>query len=71
MSKTLSQKQAKSLAVVYAAWRGANADNDIVGRIVWGKMLLKKQHDTGIDLISTNLLKNIIDGAKRAEGKSL
>ena len=41
MSKTLSQKQAKSLAVVYAAWRGANADNDIVGRIVWGKMLLK------------------------------
>ena len=54
MSKTLSQKQAKSLAVVYAAWRGANADNDIVGRIVWGKMLL-----------------NIIDGAKRAEGKSL
>lgn len=68
MSKMISQKQAKSLAVVYNAWHETDAD-DTSGQIVWGQMLLKKQRETGINLTSTNLLESIIARAKRAEGK--
>ena len=70
MSKMISQKQAKSLAVVYNAWHETDAD-DIAGQIVWGQMLLKKQHDTGINLIPNSLLENITARAKRTQGEGL
>jgi hypothetical protein len=70
MSKMISQKQAKSLAVVYNAWQETGID-DINGQIVWGQMLLKKQHDTGINLIPNSLLESITARAKRTQGESL
>ena len=55
MEKTahlITPASATSLAVQYAAYVEAVANDDVSGRWVWGSMLQKTQTDSGVILIS-------------------
>ena len=64
MTKMISQKKAKHLAVIYGAWRELE-DGDHLGQSVWGKMLLKAQDETGIYLVNVDLLQTLLNRADK------
>ena len=64
MTKMISQKQAKSLAVIYSAWCGVE-DGDLLGQSVWSKMLLEAQDETGVYLVNVDLLQTLLNRIDR------
>lgn len=73
LSKTL-QREVRFLAVNYQAYivqvnyaeHGAERDNGI---IVWGGMLIASQEKLGVEIIEPELIRTLMDQARRRENE--
>ena len=62
---TVTKQQAERLATDYNAFNKAYAEDDNLGTVVWGRMLLETQGELGIVMYTESLLKSIIRSAER------
>jgi hypothetical protein len=62
---TISKHTARSLAVAYQAFCEFRANGEHERAVYWGERLAELQSETGIALHSTELLSDLINGAKR------
>lgn len=56
MQQTITQAQARALAVRYEAFCEANTRGDIPARNTWGAMLAATQAQIGVELIPAHML---------------
>lgn len=61
----ITTEQAKSLAVAYHAFAEANPANQPRTTLVWGRILLEEQRNTGVEMYSQTMIEACMAVAER------
>ena len=62
---TITKQQAERLATDYNAFNTAYKEDDNLGIVVWGRLLLETQAELGIEMYTESLVKSMVRSAER------
>jgi len=66
----MTKKDVKELALSFQAYCEARTDKRDNGIIVWGRMLLRAQENTGVELLEPSTVEAMIGYAQKNEARA-